>query len=203
LQRSAVEAGLALTMLLVGWPVAATFASRTFHRFGIRRLMLTGSMLAPAGASLFLFLNADSSPLFAALGSLIMGFGMGLMSITALILIQEIATWSERGSATASNVFSRNLGSTLGAAVLGAVLNYQLRHSSGSGTVSPDQFRALLNGVDIPEIAGASARAVLQASLHSTFIAMFAVTALIVLACWSLPLIVLGNDVKAPSAPGH
>lgn len=49
-----------------------------------------------------------------------MGFGKGLMSITALILIQEIVNLSERGSATASNVFSRNLGSTLGAAVLGA-----------------------------------------------------------------------------------
>lgn len=203
LHRSAVEAGLALTMLLVGWPIAATLASRTFHRFGIRRLMITGSVLAPVGASLFLFLNSESSPVVAAIGSLIMGFGMGLMSITALILIQEIVSWSERGSATASNVFSRNLGSTLGAAVLGAVLNYRLGHSAGSGTVSPDQLRSLLNGVDIPQTAGASVRAVLQTSLHSTFCAMFLISVLIVLACASLPVITLGNEVRAPGASGH
>lgn len=203
LQRSAVEAGLALTMLLVGWPVAATLASRTFHRFGIRRLMIVGSVLAPAGASLFLFLDASSSPLIAALGSLVMGFGMGLMSITALILIQEIVDWKERGSATASNVFSRNLGSTLGAAVLGAVLNYKLKYSSGSGTVTPDQLRALLNGVDVPQVAGASTRAVLETSLHSTFFAMFVVTALIVVACSSLPSISIGREAQAPGVHGH
>jgi MFS family permease len=165
--------------------------------------MIFGSVLAPTGASFFLFLNAASSPLLAALGSLIMGFGMGLMSITALILIQEIVSWAERGTATASNVFSRNLGSTLGAAVLGAVLNYKLKHLSGSGTVTPDQLRSLLNGVDVPQIAGASARVILESALHSTFAAMFVVTALIVLACSCLPSIKIGNDVRAPSAPSH
>ena len=58
-----------------------------------------------------------------------MGFGMGLLSTASIVLIQDIVTWAQRGSATASNVFARNLGSTLGAAALGAVLNFGLSRS--------------------------------------------------------------------------
>ncbi len=77
-------------------------------------------------------LSPESSPVLAGVGSLVMGFGMGIVSVSSLILIQEIVKPSERGSATASNLFSRNLGSTLGAAMFGAVLNYGLAHAVAS-----------------------------------------------------------------------
>ena len=70
---------------------------------------------------------------------------MGLLSSASLVLIQEIVDWSERGSATASFIFARSLGSTFGATIFGAVLNYGLLHS-GTGPVSSDQLRALLDG---------------------------------------------------------
>ena len=81
----------------------------------------------------------------AAMGSLVMGFGMGLISVPSLVLIQEIVDSSQRGSVTASNIFSRNLGSTLGATVFGAVLNYGLSRSGTLAPVTSDQLRQLLN----------------------------------------------------------
>jgi len=69
---------------------------------------------------------------------------MGLSSISSLILIQESVPPSQRGSATASNMFARNIGNTLGAAILGAVLNYGL-HRDGVG-VSSDRLQRLLSG---------------------------------------------------------
>jgi hypothetical protein len=51
-------------------------------------------------------LGQGSHPAVAGAGSLVMGFGMGLLSTAALVLIQEIVPWSQRGSATASNVFA-------------------------------------------------------------------------------------------------
>jgi MFS family permease len=116
-----------------------------------------------------------------------MGFGMGLLNIGALILTQESVSRSERGSATASNVFSRNLGSTLGAAVLGAVLTYGLAHTTNGQAIAPEQLRALLNGTGAVISDAEEIRLALQHALHATFIAMLLIAALIVPACLFVP----------------
>jgi len=187
LNRSPLIAGFALTMLLVGWPTGGTVASRLFPRFGLRPIMLVGSFFVPAGAFLLVLLTPDSSPVQAGLGSLVMGFGMGLLNISGLVIIQENVGWSERGSATASNVFSRNLGSTLGATLLGAVLSYSLAHTAGVGPITSDQLRDLLQGTGAGLAADSPVRFALQHGLHLTFIAMFVISALIVIACLSVP----------------
>ena len=174
LRRSPVVAGLALTTMLIGWPAGSTLATRLFHRFELRHLLLTGSVLLPVGAVLFVLLTPQSSPVAAALGSLIMGFGMGLLSISSIVLVQEMVDWSQRGSVTASNLFSRNLGSTLGATVLGAVLNHGLARATSGVPVTSDQLRQLL---ELPQGAmpgNAGLRLALQHSLNLTFWAMFA-----------------------------
>jgi EmrB/QacA subfamily drug resistance transporter len=198
LHRSAVVAGLALTMMLVGWPAGGTLAARGFQRFGLRRILITGSALIPAGAVVFVLLDAQSSPLLAAFGSLVMGFGMGLVSVTSLILVQEIVDWPQRGSVTASNLFARNLGSTLGATVLGAVLNYGLTHARGVAPISSAQLRQLLNGA--PHAAGDPAIGlVLEQSLHLTFWAMLGISLSIVLLALWVPSVRLGQAGEAPA----
>jgi len=169
LHRSPVVAGLALTMMLVGWPVGATWAARSFHRFGLRRILVAGSMLVPIGTAVFVFLTPESSPIAAGFGSLVMGFGMGLISLSSIVLIQEIVDWSQRGSATASNIFARNLGSTLGATALGAVLNYGLIHANGGKAVTSDQLRRLLEAPAGTMAANTGIGFALQHSLNLTF----------------------------------
>jgi MFS family permease len=115
-----------------------------------------------------------------------MGFGMGLLNIGALILTQDSVNWSERGSATASNVFSRNLGSTLGAAILGAVLTYGLANANHGVAITSDQLRDLLNGAEML-IDRQELRLALQHALHTTFIAMMLIAVLIVPACLCVP----------------
>jgi EmrB/QacA subfamily drug resistance transporter len=173
LHRTPVVAGLALTMVMVGWPCGATFTARAFPRFGLRPILLAGGLLLPIGASVFVFLTKDSSPVLAGVGSLLMGLGMGLISISSLVLIQEIVEHSERGSATASNLFARNLGSTLGAAAFGGVLNYGLSHSANAGSVTSDQLRDLLQAQTTQ--VDAALQMTLQHALHITFCAMFAI----------------------------
>jgi len=186
LHRSPVIAGLTLTMMLVGWPIGATWAARRFHRFGLRPILIGGSALIPFGATAFVLLTPDSSPLIAALGSLVMGLGMGLMSVSALVLIQELVDWSQRGSATASNLFARNLGSTLGATLLGAVLDYGLTHANGGKSVTSEQIRQLLQA---PSSASANTAVglALQQSLNLTFWAMLVISLAIVLLAMLVP----------------
>jgi MFS family permease len=203
LHRPPVVAGFALTMIMIGWPSGATFTARTFQRIGLRPLMVTGSFLIPAGASVFIFLGPGSSPVIAAAGSLVMGFGMGLLSVSSIMLIQEIVDWSERGSATASNLFGRNLGSTLGAAVLGAVLNYGLTHSPGVAGVTSDQLRDVIEGGANGDPAITAIRAALQDSLHMTFWAMFVIALLTILTAAFLPSIVISKPAQPREMPAE
>jgi MFS family permease len=193
LHRSPVVAGLALTTMLIGWPAGATLTARLLHRFALHQLLLTGALLLPVGAVLFVLLTPQSSPVVAGIGSLVMGFGMGLLSVSSLVLIQEVADRSQRGSATASNMFSRNLGMTLGATVLGAVLNHGLTRSTGGLSVSSDQLRQLLELPPRSMPGDALLRIALQHSLNLTFCAMLAITVVVVAIALLVPAVELGQ----------
>lgn len=198
LHRSPVIAGLALTMMMVGWPAGATFAAKSLHRFGLRPILIWGSAFIPAGAVLLLMLAPGSSPLIAAFGSLIMGFGMGTSSVSSLMLIQEIVDVAQRGSATASNLFSRNLGSTLGATLFGAVLNFGLSHSKNVAAVTSEQLKALLQNQATSLGGGDAIRQVLHDSLHLTFVSIFVIAIFVVGFLLFVPRVDIGGERKMP-----
>ncbi len=78
MQQSPLIAGFALSVMIFGWPVGATLGVRVFQRVGLRLVLRVGGLLVPAGSIIFLFLHAESSPIVAGLGSLIVGLGMGI-----------------------------------------------------------------------------------------------------------------------------
>jgi EmrB/QacA subfamily drug resistance transporter len=196
LHRTPVVAGLALTMMMLGWPIGATATAKSFHRFGLRQLMLVGGAVIPCGAVFFVMLTPESSPLLAGIGSLIMGLGMGISSVTCLVLIQEIAAPAQRGAATASNLFSRNLGNTLGATLFGAVLNYGLAHSSSTVTITADQIKGLLDAQATGVMQNSVVQMALHDSLHITFIVMFLLAVAILLAAMMVPPIFIKRAVQ-------
>ena len=191
MRQSPLVAGFALTMMVFGWPIGATLAARNFVRFGLRPTLLFGAVLLPLGAVAFLVLGAASSPVVAGLGSTVMGFGMGFLSTAAIVIIQDSVAWAQRGSATASNIFSRNLGSTLGATVLGTVLNYGLAHPVAGPAVSSDQLRRLLDAPDSLAGAADAVRGALGESLHVTFWGIFAIAVLTLLLSLLVPRVAL------------
>jgi MFS family permease len=204
LHRSPVIAGFALSLMLLGWPAGATIAARTFHRVGLRKVLLTGSLFLPVGATCFVMLTPQSSPALAGVGSALMGLGMGLSSVCCLMLIQETAESTQRGSATASNVFARNLGSTLGATILGAVVNFGLVSGAGTNSESANQLRRL---IEAPEHLGETATellATLDSAMHLMFQAMLLVTVLIVIAAVLVPDLAVTRAIKtADRAPSR
>jgi len=185
-QQSPLVAGFALSVMVLGWPIGATAGVRGFRRFGVRSVLRLGGLLVPAGAVIFVFLNRESSPIVAGLGSLVVGLGMGLSSSASIILIQEIVDWSERGSATASFLFARSLGSTFGATVFGVVLNFGLLRSGQAGA-SSDELRQLLEGRGGQAPADAGLRAALEQSLHLTFTSMFLVALMVTATLFLVP----------------
>jgi MFS family permease len=188
MQKSPLIGGFALSAMVLGWPIGATVGVRGFRRFGVRSVLRVGGVLIPLGSLVFLVLNGESSPIVAGLGSLVIGLGMGLSSSASIILIQEIVDWSERGSVTASYLFARSLGSTFGATVFGAVLNFGLLRSGHAGATS-EQLRQLLEQGS-EAVGERGLRAALEQSLHLTFVSMFGVSLLVAATLFLVPKVV-------------
>ena len=186
MQKSPLIGGFALSAMVLGWPIGATVGVRVgLKRFGVRAVLRVGGLLVAAGSLVFIVLNQESSPVVAGLGSMIVGLGMGLASSASIILIQEIVDWSERGSVTASYLFARSLGSTFGATVFGAVLNFGLLRTGHAG-VSSDQLRQLLEQGS-GDAGDPGLRAALEQSLHLTFVSMFGVALMVAAALFLVP----------------
>ena len=195
MQRPPLVAGFALSAMVLGWPIGATLSPRIWSRVGVRPVVRAGSALIPIGALVFVFLKPGTPPFVAGIGSVMVGFGMGLSSSASIVLIQEIVDWSERGSVTASYLFARTLGSTFGATVFGAALNLGLVRS-GVGAVTSDELRRLLEGG--AATANAGLRSALEASLRVTFVSMFAVALLVALTAALVPKVVFAAR-RAPA----
>jgi len=188
LGRSPVVAGFTLTMLVLGWPLAVTLSGRLFRAFGIRNTLRGGSVAFPLGGALLVMLTPQSHPVLAGLASFVMGVGMGLSSVTCIILIQEGVEWSMRGSATASNIFARSLGTTLGATVLGAVLNFGIARFS-EGDVGQRLHGMLERPFGLAEVAGdPGAQNVLAEALHLTYLGVLVVALLAFAMSWLIPI---------------
>ncbi len=121
-----LQAGSALAMMSIGWPLASTLSGRLMLRTSYRFTAQLGSLLLIAGTALLLTLHVDSGISYAGFAAFVIGTGMGMTSTTFLIAVQNSAEFSVRGICTASVMFSRLLGSAAGTAVMGAVLNYNL-----------------------------------------------------------------------------
>ncbi|WP_125777234.1 MDR family MFS transporter [Antribacter gilvus] len=119
----ALVAGFALAALTLGWPLTASFAGRVYLRIGFRSTALIGSTIVIAGAALTLLLGAGSPIWQVAVFCFVIGAGMGLTAVPTLIAAQSSAAWGERGAVTSTNMFARSLGSAVGVAVFGAIVN--------------------------------------------------------------------------------
>ncbi|MTE15365.1 MDR family MFS transporter [Nocardia aurantiaca] len=126
LGSGALSAGLTVGALTLGWPVSASQAGKVYLRIGFRATAVIGSVLAVLGAASLLLVDARSSLWQLAIGCFIVGMGMGLVASPTLIAAQASAEWSERGVVTATNMFARSLGSAVGVAVFGALVNARL-----------------------------------------------------------------------------
>ncbi|WP_282782452.1 MDR family MFS transporter [Nocardia sp. CC201C] len=135
LGTGALAAGLTVGALTMGWPLAASQAGKVYLRIGFRRTALIGSTLGSVGAATLLLVDADSGLLRVAVGCFIVGTGMGLVATPTLIAAQSAVDWTERGVVTATNMFARSLGSAVGVAVFGALVNSRV---GGSDHPAPE-----------------------------------------------------------------
>jgi hypothetical protein len=191
---SAIYAGFPLMVMMVTWPLASATSGTILRYLSMRTTLRLGGFLIPIGAAFLLFLKPGTSLVLAGIGPALMGYGMGLLNITSVIMVQGTIEWSKRASATASLIFSRSLGNTLGVAVLGAVLNLGVIIfailQGRSELATPDHVRELLTMIG--EVAGGGAdqslKIVLDSALHLTFWVMMGFAAITAVLSLTIPI---------------
>ncbi|WP_280465772.1 MDR family MFS transporter [Nocardia brasiliensis] len=126
LGTGALVAGLTVGALTLGWPIAAALAGKVYLRLGFRATALIGSGLATVGAATTLLITEESTLWQVAASCFLIGAGLGLVAAPTLIAAQASAEWSERGVVTSANMFARSIGSAVGVAVFGAIVNARI-----------------------------------------------------------------------------
>ena len=119
-------AGFALAAMTLGWPISAAQAGRLYVRIGFRDTALIGSTAVLGGSALLLLLGTGSSVWQVGACCFVTGLGFGLVASPTLVAAQSVVGWDRRGVVTATNMFSRSMGSAIGVAVFGAVANTTL-----------------------------------------------------------------------------
>ncbi|WP_072687046.1 MDR family MFS transporter [Rhodococcus marinonascens] len=163
LGTGAVAAGFAVATVTIGWPLVAGQAGRLYMRFGFRVTATAGSLFVVAGAALTLTLSIESAVWQAAIFCFVIGCGLGLVASPTLIAAQSSVGWSERGVVTSTNMFARSIGSAVGVALFGALVNTRL------------------GGADNPDPAA------LAGAIHLVFLAALGAAVMLVLASAAMP----------------
>jgi EmrB/QacA subfamily drug resistance transporter len=178
MERSATVAGFTLTAMSIGWPIASTMAGRLLLKIGYFKTSLIGGISLIIGSVFFVTMDPAGGPLWAACGSFFVGIGMGLTSTSFIVSIQSNVEWKIRGIATATNMFMRNLGNTVGAALLGGILNSRIQtyiEKNGTEGMNINTVNLLLDESKRKELSSTVLKTLqegLTVSLHWVYIAV-------------------------------
>jgi EmrB/QacA subfamily drug resistance transporter len=138
--RSPVVAGFTLVSQSLGWTVIGAFAGRLLVRITYRTMSICGGVLLILGAIMLVMLDTERGPVWAFLSGGLIGFGIGFCNTTFLVAAQNAVHYQQRGAATSGNLFMRQFGSSLGASLLGGVINWALAQRIPEGRDAIDQL---------------------------------------------------------------
>lgn len=147
-----IAAGFVLSVMTLSWPVSAALSNRVYNRIGFRRTAIIGMSGALLILLSFPLLPYPGEPWQPALIMLLLGAALGLFQLPLIVGVQSTVGWSERGTTTASVLFCRQVGQSLGAALFGAVANGVLASRLADAPVPglPGDLDAISHALDDP-----------------------------------------------------
>jgi EmrB/QacA subfamily drug resistance transporter len=132
---TALEAGVAVAAMSIGWPIGSVVGGRALLRFGARPTVLVGMAMLVAGTAVVTQAirpgTLEGGLVVAALGEAVTGLGMGLSSTTILVMVQAAVPWQRRAVATGLVQFSRTIGGAVGVGLLGGLVTAAAGNASG------------------------------------------------------------------------
>ncbi|MFJ9811496.1 MFS transporter [Streptomyces sp. NPDC101158] len=128
-----IAAGFVLSAMTLSWPVTAALSNRVYTRIGFRQTAVLGMGLALLVLLAFPLLPFPGEPWQPALLMLLLGGALGFFQLPLIVGVQSTVPYEERGTTTASVLFVRQVGQSVGAALFGAIANGVLAARVGDG----------------------------------------------------------------------
>ncbi|MFD7423989.1 MFS transporter [Streptomyces californicus] len=205
-----IAAGFVLSVMTLSWPVSAAFSDRVYNRIGFRRTAMLGMGAALLILLAFPLLPYPGEAWHPALLMLLLGAALGLFQLPLIVGVQSTVGWAERGTTTASVLFCRQVGQSIGAALFGAIANGVLATRLLDAPVDglPGDLDAVARTLEDPGAVSSAAaeylRRAVDAAVDHVYVgaagaAALALLALITLAPRRFPVITEPSD--SPTAP--
>ena len=198
LGTSAMQAGITITPMLLGWVTASIVGTRLILIIGFRKLGIIGTSLFATGALLMSQVGASSSQAGIMVFITIMGVGMGLSIPSFLIAVQTSVERRRLGTATSTLQFSRSMGGTLGVSVMGAALSTRLASNLAASGLDPELVARLLDPLGPQAVIDAGVRLAMADAMHLVFVIACVAAVLGLAAVFFTPRIDLPEKPSAP-----
>jgi len=147
---SATKSGLTMLPLIFGLILSSTISGRLVSTIGrYKPMMISGSVMMIVGIGLMTRLGPETSVLGVAWRVFILGLGLGPAQSLFALVVQNAVPMSRLGVATSSSQFFRQIGSTVGVAIFGAVMTHALSAEMAKaggghgGALSLDRLQAI------------------------------------------------------------
>ena len=150
------ESGFQLLPMILGLMISSIASGQIISRTGRYRMFpILGTGLMAVGFLLFITITADTPYWVLGLGMLFVGLGLGQLMQTLTIASQNAVGPRDIGVATSSSTFFRQVGGTLGVAVIFSVVFSRVPTLIQGAFADKTTLRAALNSALNPAIAGA------------------------------------------------
>ena len=200
LGTNALQAGITITPMLLGWVGASIVGTRILLRVGYRSLSVIGTALFTVGAFLMTLVGANSNQIMVMVFVTMMGIGMGLSIPAFVIAVQTSVERRHLGTATSMLQFSRSMGGTLGVSVMGAALSARLASNLSASGLDPEMVAQLLDPIPGSEVViDTGVRLAMANAIHLVFLVAFVAAALGLVSAFFTPRKELTENLPEPS----
>ncbi len=160
------ESGFQLLPMILGLMISSIVSGQVISRTGKYKIFpILGTAFMSLGFLVFTTITADTNYWILAGGMLLVGLGLGQMMQTLTIASQNAVGPRDIGVATSSSTFFRQVGGTLGVAVIFSVV-FSTIGDKIAGAFSSPAGVAAIKAASTPSIAGAKNNAAIMTTIY-------------------------------------
>jgi EmrB/QacA subfamily drug resistance transporter len=151
------ESGFAMLPMVLGLMISSIASGQIISRTGNYQVFpITGTAFTAIGFTVLTFLTADRPLWFLMLGMFGIGLGLGQLMQTLTLAAQNSVSPRDIGVATSAATFFRQIGGTMGTAVLLSVLFTLMPTNITTAMQNESDLKPALNAALTPSVANAS-----------------------------------------------
>lgn len=164
------ESGLQMLPMILGLMISSIASGQIIARTGhYRQFPIIGTALLSGGFFYLTFLKYDSSYWFIAGAMLLIGLGLGQLMQTLTIASQNSVGLRDMGVATSASTFFRQIGGTLGTAVLLSLLFTVMPANIKGSLEETATLNSALNAALDPAVATAPENKAIMDAMYNKF----------------------------------